>query len=416
MVVKITCPHRIKSTLVYNEQKVKTNQASCIYAGNFLKDSDRLTFHDKVRRFTDRLALNERAQKSNSLHFSLNFHPSENKNAETLQAIAISYMEKIGFGAQPYLVYEHRDAGHPHIHIVTTNIQSSGKRIDTFQIAKLKSEPARKEIEMEFGLIRAGNRPIQPAVYPSMEKIEYGKSEIKRSITNVLDKVLNQYHFTSLASLNAILKSFHVIADPGKEGGRMWKFNGLIYQVLDAQGKKVGMPIKASSMYGNPTRATLEEKFKQNLEKPRAHLPELKQALDLELSKKPVSLSELETGLKAQQIDIVLRLNEQGFLYEITFVDHRNKTVFNGSEDGRLYSVAALQKRLTDNQAITATKQPQTVTPKLLVKKKRVEHKLDIQSAAGGLLKNLLKPEETDNRLLYPLLKKKRKNKRRLNL
>src|SRR5450631_2010774 len=162
MVVKITSPHQIKRALNYNEQKVKTNQAICIYAGNFLKDHDRLTFNDKLKRFSDLIALNERAQKSNTLHISLNFHPSENKNAETLKAIAISYMRKIGFGAQPFLVYEHRDAGHPHIHIVTTNIERSGRRIDTYQIGNLKSEPARKEIETEFGLIRAGDKPTQP--------------------------------------------------------------------------------------------------------------------------------------------------------------------------------------------------------------------------------------------------------------
>jgi len=176
------------------------------------------------------------------------------------------------------------------------------------------------------------------------------------------------------------------------------------------------VPIKASSIYSNPTLARLEEKFLQNQEKRKAQLPKLKQALDLELSKKPGSLNELETLLKAQHIDIVLRQNDQGFLYGITFVDHRNKTVYNGSEVGRQYSAAALQKKLTENRSITPTKLQQTVSSKLLVKRKRPEHKLDANALAGGLLKNLLKPEDIDNRLLYPLLKKKRKKKRRPDL
>jgi hypothetical protein len=416
MVVKITSPHQIKRALNYNEQKVKTNQATCIYAGNFLKDHDRLTFHDKLKRFTDLIALNERAQKSNALHISLNFHPSEKIDSGKLKVIAVSYMEKIGFAAQPYLVYEHRDAGHPHIHILTTNIERSGKRIDTYRIGKLKSEPARKEIEKEFGLVRAGDQKIHPAVNPSMEKIEYGKSETKRSISNVLDKVVNQYNFNSLPSLNAVLKTFHVIADRGKEGGRMRKFNGLRYQVLDPQGKKTGVPIKASSIYSNPTLASLEEIFLKNQTTRKVHLPELKEALDLALSKKPGNLNELETLLKARQIDIVLRQNDQGFLYGITFVDHRNKTVYNGSEIGKQYSAASLQKKLTENLSITPTKQPQTFSPKLLVKKKRQEHKQELKAVGTSLLQNLLKPEDADNRLLYPLLKKKRKKKRRLDL
>jgi hypothetical protein len=44
-----------------------------------------------------------------------------------LLSIAENYMEKIGFSAQPYLVYQHLDVGHPHVHLVTTNIGADGK-------------------------------------------------------------------------------------------------------------------------------------------------------------------------------------------------------------------------------------------------------------------------------------------------
>ena len=45
-------------------------------------------------------------------------------------------LEKLGFGNQPYLVYQHRDARHPHIYIATTNIEADGKRIDLHLGAK----------------------------------------------------------------------------------------------------------------------------------------------------------------------------------------------------------------------------------------------------------------------------------------
>jgi hypothetical protein len=41
---------------------------------------------------------------------------------EKITEIAVEYMDKIGFGEQPYLVYQHFDSGHTHLHIVTTNI------------------------------------------------------------------------------------------------------------------------------------------------------------------------------------------------------------------------------------------------------------------------------------------------------
>lgn len=64
-------------------------------------------------------------------------------------------MDKIGFGDQPYLIYQHHDAGHPHIHITSINVQDNGKRIDMHNIGKDKSEPARKEIEEAFNLVKA---------------------------------------------------------------------------------------------------------------------------------------------------------------------------------------------------------------------------------------------------------------------
>ena len=67
--------------------------------------------------------------------------------------IASFYMEKIGFGQQPYLVYQHLDAGHPHIHIVGTNIQKDGKRISLHNIGRNQSTTARRELEKRMEII-----------------------------------------------------------------------------------------------------------------------------------------------------------------------------------------------------------------------------------------------------------------------
>ena len=64
-------------------------------------------------------------------------------------------MEKFGFGEQPYLVYQHLDASHPHIHIVSTNIQKDGKRISLHNIGRNQSNTARKELEIAYKLQKA---------------------------------------------------------------------------------------------------------------------------------------------------------------------------------------------------------------------------------------------------------------------
>src|SRR4051812_7427600 len=123
-------------------------------------------------------------------------------------------MNKIGFGEQPYLVYQHFDSGHTHLHIVTTNIQADGRRIDTFNIGRNQSTKARIELEQKYKLVQALGRKItDKEIRPACQKIHYGKSETKRAISNVLAYVLNHYKYSSLAELNAVLKLYNVVAD-----------------------------------------------------------------------------------------------------------------------------------------------------------------------------------------------------------
>ena len=105
-------------------------------------------------------------------------------------------MDQIGFSDQPYLVYRHDDAGHPHIHIVSTNIQANGNRISMHNMGRNQSERARKAIEVEFGLVKAEDRKNKKAselVPVNAYKAIYGKAETRQAISNVLNVVVNQY-------------------------------------------------------------------------------------------------------------------------------------------------------------------------------------------------------------------------------
>ncbi len=266
MVAKITTPHRIMDALNYNEKKIQKRTAECIYAGNYLSEPGKMNFYQKLEGFENRNVLNERAT-TKTLHVSLNFDPSEKLSNDKLKEIASVYMEKIGFGEQPYLIYQHFDAGHPHVHIVSTTIRSDGTRINTHNIGRNQSERARKEIEQMYKLVRAENQKeiLKQQIKPvDASKVVYGKSETKRSITNVVNSVVNSYKYTSIPELNATLKQFNVIADRGNEEGRIYKHRGLMYRILDENGNKVGVPIKASSISSKPTLDNLEEKFLVN--------------------------------------------------------------------------------------------------------------------------------------------------------
>jgi hypothetical protein len=423
MVVRIKSPHSLQRALNYNEKKVQNGQAKCVHAENYLLNADQMNFYEKMERLQTLISRNERAKKSNTLHISLNFDPSENLKKETLISIAKMYMDKIGFAHQPYLVYQHDDAGHPHIHILTTNIQDDGKRIDTYNIGRNQSETARKDIEKLFGLVQAQQKQKaqSSALKPvQVQKVQYGKSETRRSITNVLDAVLNNYKYSSLAELNAVLKQYNVVADRGLETSTMYKSKGLVYRLLDEKGNKIGVPIKASLIYSRPTLSNLEKKFTENEELRQPDKVKLKTSIDWVLSNKPATLESFIAALQKEKVQTILRINKDDRVYGITFIDYRTKAVFNGSDLGKLYSIAGLQQKLSAyKKSDESTQQNQKEGSPLTKEKEIVQGKSQQTDPSvnvnDDLLKDLFDTEKNFTRLPYELLKKK-KRKRPKNL
>ena len=351
MVARIKRTQSLSRSLNYNEKKIEAGVADCIYSVNYPKDLERLNFYDKLHRLEHQAKLNERV-KANSVHISLNFHESDQLNKERLSAIAETYMKGIGFEHQPYLVYRHYDGGHPHIHIVSTNIQGDGSKIEMNNIGRNQSEVARKAIEITFGLTQAQgrNQKQENEIKLTAQKVQYGKTQTKRAITNVLDVVLTQFKYTSLPELNAVLKLYNVMADRGKEDTRMFQKRGLAYTALDDDGNKIGTPIKASDFYSKPTLKYLEQKFVQNEPLRQEHQQRLKTAIKWVLMKEKQTLSEFTKSLAKEGITVVLRESSSGNVYGLTYVDFRSKCVFNGSNLGKEFSAKGILERTNQEQ------------------------------------------------------------------
>jgi len=357
MVAIIKTGHSIRAMLNYNENKIKKGKAECIGQVNHPVDANRLTYAMKLNRLEKQCKLNENV-KRNTVHISLNFDPSEaNLPKEKLLEIAEDYMNRIGFGNQPYLIYQHHDAGHPHIHITTINIQENGKRIAMHNIGKDKSEPARKEIEQTFNLIKAENqkkKEYKPE--PVSARVLYGKAETKKAIENVLNFVVNNYKYTSLPELNAAMKLYNIEADKGTANSRVARHNGLLYHVLDEKGNRVSIPIKASLFYDKPTLKNLEKKFTANEINRQQDKSRIKTSIDTAFLKNNIiTLPQLVKHLQKEGIDTVLRQNAEGLVYGVTFVDHKTKSIFNGSSIGKEYSAKGLQDKCNSNQFIAAS-------------------------------------------------------------
>lgn len=342
MVAVIKTGHSIRRAFLYNENKVSEGRATLIGVQNYPMEQAAMARHHRLNMLL-KMAERNPAVSRNSVHISLNFAPGEVISPATMNTIAAEYMEAIGFGKQPYLVYQHTDAGHPHLHVVTVKVDASGKRLETQNIGKTLSEAARKTIEKRHNLVPAEShrreafrlRPV------TVGKAVYGATDTKRAIANVLEHVLNRYRYTSLSELNAILGLYNVHAEQGEEGSRLRKYRGLQYRLLGPEGKPIGVPVKASLFHNRPTLARLQRRFPPNQQARKAHADRLRTELDAAI-RRHGPRQDFKSLLKRQGIDLVPRYSMEGRLYGITYVDHRSKCVFNGSDLGKAYSANAV--------------------------------------------------------------------------
>ncbi|MDP1973042.1 MAG: hypothetical protein Q8J87_08715, partial [Sediminibacterium sp.] len=171
----------------------------------------------------------------------------------------------------------------------------------------------------------------------------------------------------------------------GKENSFTYKKDGLLHRLLDRDGVPAGVPIKASTIAGKPTLARLAERF--TLNKSERELPRLalQNTLDKILTKHPRTINVLINALEKENITTLLRQNEEGKIYGITFIDHHNHSVFNGSEIGKAYSILGLQKQLSNKsteephlpnqtsllEQLISPENELTYTPKEFLKKKK---------------------------------------------
>jgi hypothetical protein len=198
-----------------------------------------------------------------------------------------------------------------------------------------------------------------------------------------------------LPELNAILQQKGVIAERGNPNSFTYKKGALLYRMLDKKGVPTGVPIKASSIAGNPTLSTLRQKFVLNKLDRALHRISLQHKLNQILVKKPPSHAYLLGQLKKENIHCILRQNTEGRMYGITFIDHNSRCVMNGSEIGKAYSMAGLNYQFAQNVKATTG------------------NKLQIQEELQtSLVENLLAQESLHTNTPIALLKKKKKRRK----
>ncbi|MDP4260061.1 MAG: relaxase/mobilization nuclease domain-containing protein [Bacteroidota bacterium] len=354
MFARVNYNRSIRHTLGYNERKLRQGQAQRLLAANFLKDTNNLTQKDMLRRFQRLNGLHSVA-KTNTLHISLSFHPSDQLDDRRMTDIARAYMQRLNLDKQPFLVYRHLDTGHPHMHIVSNLIQPDGTRIDLGPILHYRSRQCAKELEQEFSLSRFHNRddPQAQKLQPTApHKVIYGEPHRKEAIKNVVDHVIEKYKFTSLSEFNAVLGLYNVKAKPVGARHDLTQAQGLVYHSLDEKGQYIGLPFKASSFPSQPTIKRLQQQFALHAQGQQDQLNQLKASVDWALAGKPADWEAFNKALAKEKIHAVPEKGRRGVWQGLNYVDTRSRLAVSGESLGDRYTLDAIRARLDQNQQL----------------------------------------------------------------
>ena len=335
MIAKISATENLGGALGYNFKKVEKGEANILLAAELYQSKEgRYTMEDVLADMEALIPKNCRTKKM-VFHCSLNPHPDEKLSDEQLTQIAKEYMEALGYGNQPYIVFKHNDIAREHIHIVSLRIDGEGKKInDKFE--KRRSKQITDALERKFGLIPS-SKVIDKAMKET-PKIDTTKGNIKEQVASTLRMVLKHYKFCSLGELNAILSRYHLAVEEVKTEFRGKKYDGLVYVPTDDKGDKVSTPIHASDIGRGVGYTAVQNRMQKSKQNVKPLIPTVRNKVLQTMRTSPNTEKELRQRLEEQGLRVVIRKNESGRIYGITFIDDEQGVALNGSRLGKGYA------------------------------------------------------------------------------
>ena len=348
MIAKIGRSGNLYGALAYNQLKVETENGQILFGNKMIETpSGRYSVAQLAQSFAPYLIANRNTEK-HTLHISLNPDPNDKVSDDRYREIAVAYMQEMGYGQQPFVVFKHSDIERSHIHIVSVCVDEQGKKIpDSFE--KMRSMNVCREMERKYGLVSATDKEHQQNEMV-FRPVDYRTGDVKSQIASVVRHLPNYYQYQNLGEYNALLSLFNVTAEKvqGELKGKMQQ--GLLYIPLNDKGEKIGHPFKASLFGKNAGLPNLELHFARCKETVKDHpaKPTIKAAINFALQ----STSDeqvFKKQLGEQGINVVVRRNETGRIYGITFIDHNSNVVWNGSRLGKELSANIFNDNWNNN-------------------------------------------------------------------
>ena len=353
MVAKISIGSSLYGALAYNSEKINREEGRVLGANKIILPADGQIDIGRIAENFNAFMPKTGKTKKPVLHISLNPHPDDRLTDQDFEILAREYLEKLGFGEQPFIIYKHADIARHHIHIVTVNVNEQGKRLNQDFLFR-RSKRITTELEEKYNLHKAQREKITPDM--AIKKVDLS-GDIKRQVANTVKMVGMRYKFQTIGEYNAVLSLYNIRCEQtdGRVNGR--EYHGLVYFATDDEGKIIANPFKASRLGKFASRTAIDSRFEKAKDK-----------IDVAPTKRKVAdclaqstgKDDFTAKLKDRGIDVVFRYTNEGRIYGVTFIDHNTMTVLNGSRLGKQFSANALNERFNNQQATNDVPIPDT--------------------------------------------------------
>jgi len=219
MIAKISNGKNFYGAANYNQLKVNDGKANILHSQNLRKTSP------KYVQETFSLA-NRTKIKNPVFHVSLSFSTADKGklNNEKMLEITQDYIEKMGYGKQPYIVYRHNDTAHPHVHILTSRVDVATQKKLPHDFEHRKSKRITDNLEVQYDLTISDKQILA-----------------KREMLGDLQKAIQNGKPESLKKLNKELSNM------GSDIRAKQKGKGIVYyRVVEDGGKQMTKSVKSS--------------------------------------------------------------------------------------------------------------------------------------------------------------------------
>ena len=335
MIAKISSTANLGGALGYNFKKVRQEEATVLLANGLYQNQDGKYSMEQVLSDMRQLILDKCRTKNTVFHCSLNPHPDEKLSDERLVQIAKEYMEALGYGKQPYIVFKHNDIAREHIHIVSLRVDSKGRKINDKYEGR-RSKKITDVLEKKYNLIPSSKVSEKPTAETS--KVDATQGNIKEQVANIIRSAMKHYTFCSLGELNAILSRYNLAVEEVKTEYRGKQYDGLVYVPTDDKGNKVSTPIHASDIGRGVGYAAVQNKMRKSKEAVKSLIPSVRRKVLEVMRTSPGTEERLRQRLEEQGLRVIIRKTDNGRIYGITFIYDEKGIALNGSRLGKGYA------------------------------------------------------------------------------